>query len=164
MNGGTFLLHGPVADLCCRPCLSNIWLLLLVLFCVMASTTGGLLSLLCSQLFPPYGLCSLFFSTILALLLVFFYIMKVRLQNSFTPECAISVTKLPFPGAKWLSNHASFTTMIFLEFCPAEFGPSSQKSEPLFMTKLCLRNAKFLPSHASLATVFLLEFRFYNEG
>ena len=138
--------------------------LLIVLFCVMASTTGGLLSLLCSQLVPLYGLCTLSFSTILALLLVFFYMMKVRLQNSFTPEGAISVTKLPFRGAKLLSNHASLATVIFLEFRPAEFRPSSQKSEPLFITKLSLRNAKFLPSHSSLATVFLLEFRLCNEG
>ena len=71
--------------------------------------------------------------------------------------------KLPFPSAKLLFNHISLAIVIFLKFCPAKFGPSLQKLEPLFITKLSLRNAKFLSSHASFETVFFLEFRFYNE-
>lgn len=85
------------------------------------------------------------FSTILALLSVLNWKDSVRtpmekrqekiisvyipIANSYTPECAISVTKLPFCSAKLLSNHVSLTTVIFLEFRLVKFGPSSQKSE-----------------------------------
>ena len=46
----------------------------------------------------------------------------IPVANSFSPERAFSVTKLPFRDAKFLSNRASLATMIFLEFRPCNEG------------------------------------------
>ena len=93
--------------------------------------------------------------------------------NSFTPERAFYVTKLPFRHSKFLSNRASLAILIFLEFRPAESGSFPRKSEailrdpvprPRFQIpsqsremELPFHDAKFLPIRASLATVFFQE-------
>ena len=46
----------------------------------------------------------------------------IPVANSFTPERAFSVTKLPFRDAKFLSNRTSLATVIFLEFRPCNEG------------------------------------------
>ena len=50
----------------------------------------------------------------------------IPVANSFTPERAFFVTKLPFRDAKFLFNRASFAAVFFLEFRPAESGSSPQ--------------------------------------
>ncbi len=54
---------------------------------------------------------------------------SIRLTNFFIPERAFFVTKSPFRGAKFLSSRASLATVFFLEFRPAESGPSPPKSQ-----------------------------------
>ena len=48
---------------------------------------------------------------------------NIPVANSFTPERAFFVTKVPFHDAKFLSNRASLATVFFLEFCPCQFRP-----------------------------------------